>query len=72
MVTGDSGGNVRFWDATHGTLITGFRQHHADVLAVAASQDGNTLLASGADPQVSIFKRVQGQTLPFDCKAHDD
>ena len=58
MVSGDSGGNVQIWDAVHGTLITGFRQHQADVLALAASPEGDTLFASGADPQVAIFRRV--------------
>ena len=57
MVSGDSSGNVQLWDASHGTLLTGFRQHCADVLALAASPDGTTLFACGADPQVAIFRR---------------
>ena len=58
MVSGDSGGNVQVWDASHGTLITGFRQHKADVLALAASPEGDTLFASGADPQIAVFRRI--------------
>lgn len=58
IVSGDSGGNVQIWDAGHGTLITGFRQHKADVLALAASPGGDTLFASGADPQIAIFRRI--------------
>jgi U3 small nucleolar RNA-associated protein 4 len=58
MVTGDSGGNVQFWEAAFGTLITGFKRHGADVLAVAASPDGGSVFASGADPQVAIFRLV--------------
>jgi len=60
MVTGDSGGNVQFWEAAHGTLVTGFRRHEADVLAVAASPDGGSVFACGADPQVAIFRIVPG------------
>ena len=60
MVSGDSGGNVQFWDPAHGTLISSFRQHQADVLTIAASPAGDILFASGADPQVSVFKRIPG------------
>lgn len=62
MVSGDSGGNVQFWDPAHGTLISGFRQHQADVLTIAASSEGDTLFACGADPQVAIYKRVSNSS----------
>ena len=69
MVSGDSGGNVQIWDASHGTLITGFRQHKADVLALAASPEGDTLFASGADPQVAVFRRISaGRGEPFQLR----
>lgn len=65
MVSGDSGGNVQFWDASHGTLITGFRQHQADVLTLAASPEADTIFACGADPQVAIYRRTSNTGTPF-------
>ena len=46
--SGDSGGNVQFWDGRFGTLLAGFSQHQADVLQLAASADGNMVFAAGA------------------------
>ena len=53
MVSGDSSGGVQLWDGQHGTRLQAFTQHRADVLAVAASPDGNILFATGIDVQVS-------------------
>ena len=58
MVTGDGGGNVQFWDAAHGALITSLKPHTADVLAVAAAPDGSRVFASGADSQIAIFQKI--------------
>ncbi len=52
MVSGDSAGSVQLWDSQHGTLLQAFSQHKADVMAVAASTDGNTIFATGIDVQV--------------------
>ena len=48
--SGDSGGNVQFWDGHFGTLLAGFSQHQADVLQLAASPDGHTVFAAGKQP----------------------
>ena len=53
MVSGDSTGTLQFWDGQHGTLLQAFSQHKADILAVAASKDGNIVFATGIDVQVS-------------------
>jgi U3 small nucleolar RNA-associated protein 4 len=58
LVSGDSGGGVAFWDARFGTLLARFQQHAADVLQLAASPDGDTVFAAGADPRVAVFQRV--------------
>jgi U3 small nucleolar RNA-associated protein 4 len=50
VVSGDSGGNVQFWDGRFGTLLASFRQHQADVLALAASPDGEFVFAAGGWP----------------------
>lgn len=52
LVSGDSLGNVQFWDAQHGTLLQGFARHRGPVLALAALPDGHTIFASGVDNQV--------------------
>ena len=46
--SGDSSGNVQFWDGRFGTLLARFTQHRADVLQLAASPDGDVVFASGA------------------------
>lgn len=60
MVTGDSGGNVQFWDAQLGTRTAAFKVHAADVLAMAASSAGDAVFAAGVDPQLALYKRVPG------------
>ncbi|KAL4423732.1 hypothetical protein ABPG75_001033 [Micractinium tetrahymenae] len=58
VVSGDSSGNVQFWDGKFGTLLARFSQHQADVLQLAASTDGNMVFAAGVDPQVALFHRL--------------
>lgn len=58
MVSGDSTGSVQLWDSQHGTLLQAFTQHKADVMAVAASTDGNTIFATGIDVQVACFRKL--------------
>ena len=60
MVTGDSNGNVQFWDAQLGTRTAAFKVHAADVLALAASPVGDAVFAAGVDPQLALYKRVPG------------
>lgn len=60
IVSGDSVGNVCFWDGRFGTLISKFDRHAADVLALAASPDGTMVFAAGVDPQIGVFKKLQG------------
>lgn len=57
MVSGDASGRVQLWDGQHGTGLQAFSQHKADVLAVAASPDGNTIFATGIDVQVGNLPR---------------
>lgn len=58
IVTGDGVGNVQFWSAAHGALISGYRLHTAAVLALAADPDGSRVFASGVDSQVALFQRI--------------
>ena len=61
VVSGDSLGNVQFWDAQHGTLLQGFARHRGPVLALAALPDGRTVFASGVDNQVGFQHCCIGQ-----------
>ena len=58
IVSGSSEGDVTFWDGKFGTKLYTFKQHAADVLAVASSPDGRFVYASGIDSQVAQFERV--------------
>ncbi|KAH7616913.1 putative WD repeat-containing protein PCN [Nannochloris sp. 'desiccata'] len=60
IVAGDSCGNVSFYDGQFGTLLGRFTQHHADVLQLAASPDGNTVFAAGVDPKIAVFQKING------------
>ncbi|KAK9820486.1 hypothetical protein WJX72_010807 [[Myrmecia] bisecta] len=73
MVSGDSLGKLQFWDAQFGTLLYAFQQHKADILALAASPEGDLVFASGADVQVALFRRIKEKTgidrwVFIDCK----
>ncbi|GIM15061.1 hypothetical protein Vretimale_17826 [Volvox reticuliferus] len=60
VVSGDSDGAVQMWDSRFGTLLQRFTQHRADVLALAATEDGATVFAAGVDSQVAMFTLVSG------------
>lgn len=55
VVSADQEGAVQFWDGAFGTLLARHQQHAADVLALAASQDGGSVWASGVDPKVAAM-----------------
>lgn len=46
IVSGDSMGNVKFWDSAMGTQMQSFRGHKADVLCLAVGTVGLVLLVS--------------------------
>ena len=52
VVTGDSLGHVQFWDGELGTLLQNVATHEADVLCLAAADDGSVVFASGIDSKV--------------------
>jgi U3 small nucleolar RNA-associated protein 4 len=60
VVSGDSMGNVQFWDGNAGTLLQSFEhnQNNGDVLDVAISYDQNKVMASGVDSKVVCIERV--------------
>lgn len=58
IVSGDSMGNVKFWDAKMGTQTQSFRAHKADVLAMAVGSDGTSVFTSGVDQKTVEFRQV--------------
>ncbi|CAE7577544.1 utp4 [Symbiodinium natans] len=60
LASGDSLGLVQIWDTVACVLLHRFAQHQADVLALAASGDGRTLLSGGVDAKISEFGRQKG------------
>ncbi|KAL6065936.1 U3 small nucleolar RNA-associated protein [Balamuthia mandrillaris] len=58
IVTGDSLGKTQFWDGKTGTLIKGFRNHKADVLALATNQQEDMVFSSGIDNKMAQFQYV--------------
>ncbi|CAH0476280.1 unnamed protein product [Peronospora belbahrii] len=57
LVSGDSMGNLSFWNAPTGTLLQKFSHLTADILAICVSKNNNLLYASGVDNQVVEFWR---------------
>lgn len=56
IVSGDSSGEVRFWDARNYSLIQRIQGHHADVLDLAVSGDGQTVVSGGADQRTTLYR----------------
>ena len=54
IVSGDSMGNIQFWDGNTGTLLQSIEhnKNDADVLDLAVSLDQNKIMASGIDSRV--------------------
>ncbi|PGH28083.1 hypothetical protein AJ80_00340 [Polytolypa hystricis UAMH7299] len=61
IVSGDSAGEIRFWDAKNYSLIQRLQGHQADVLDIAVSADGETVISGGADQRTAIYKMKGGK-----------
>ncbi|KAM0748661.1 WD40 repeat-like protein [Meredithblackwellia eburnea MCA 4105] len=58
VVSGDSMGNVKFWDGKMGTQTQSFRAHKADVLCLTVGSTGTSLFTSGVDQKTTEFRLV--------------
>jgi U3 small nucleolar RNA-associated protein 4 len=58
LISGDSMGNVQFWDGNAGTLLQSFQHNpnNADVLDLVVNLDQNKVMASGVDSRVVCFQ----------------
>ncbi|KAL2823698.1 WD40-repeat-containing domain protein [Aspergillus cavernicola] len=61
IVSGDSAGEVRFWDAKTYSLIQRLQGHLADTLDIALSADGETVVSGGADQRTVVYKKKAGE-----------
>lgn len=61
LVSGDSTGELRLWDAKNYSLIQRLRGHQADVLDVAVSIDGESLISGGADRKTVLYRLKPGK-----------
>lgn len=59
IISGDSLGNLMFWDAERGAMRQSFRAHGADILAIAASRDGDMVFSAGVDRKLCAFRCVK-------------
>ncbi|KAG8922794.1 U3 small nucleolar RNA-associated protein [Tulasnella sp. 418] len=77
IVSGDSMGMVKFWDASTATQFHSFRAHGADVLTLAVSPNGTSIYSAGVDQKVTEFtlsgstSRRWVQTYSRRLHAHD-
>jgi U3 small nucleolar RNA-associated protein 4 len=61
LVSGDSTGEIRFWDPKNYSLVQRIRGHQADVLDVAVSIDGETVVSGGADRRTVLYRLKPGK-----------
>jgi U3 small nucleolar RNA-associated protein 4 len=61
IVSGDSAGEIRFWDAKNYSLTQRIQSHLADVLDVAVSADGDTVISGGADQRTVVYRKKEGE-----------
>ena len=54
-------GIVKFWDADIRECVMTFNQHHAEVLALAVSRDGETMCSGSRDRSIRVYVRGDEQ-----------
>ncbi|KAG8704348.1 U3 small nucleolar RNA-associated protein, partial [Ceratobasidium sp. 394] len=64
IVSGDSLGAVKFWDAATATQIHSFPAHDADVLCMAVSPSGTALYTAGVDQRTTEFVCIPDPSTP--------
>ncbi|KAK2749883.1 U3 small nucleolar RNA-associated protein [Myotisia sp. PD_48] len=56
IVSGDSAGEIRFWDGKNYSLVQRLQGHQADVLDIAISGDGESVMSGGADQRTVVYR----------------
>lgn len=58
VVSGDSTGTMRFWDGKNYALLQRLKSHTADILDIATSADGETVISGGMDRRTVLYRRM--------------
>ncbi|KAK7205499.1 WD40-repeat-containing domain protein [Myxozyma melibiosi] len=61
IVSGDSTGAVKFWDATHFSLLQSFQVHDADVLCLAGNESSDSVFSAGVDRKIVRYSIVDSK-----------
>lgn len=64
IVSGDSTGGVKFWDAKYFTLLQSFKVHDADVLCLALDSNQEKLFSAGVDRKIHEFSHFRNNGKP--------
>jgi U3 small nucleolar RNA-associated protein 4 len=62
IVSGDSTGQVCIWDGKTYTQAQRLQSHKQDVLSLATSDDGHTIVSGGMDRKTVLYRQTTGST----------
>lgn len=60
IVSGDSAGEIRLWDGKNYAMFQRLNSHQADILDIAVSADGKSIVSGGADQRTAIYRLKDG------------
>ena len=55
IVSGDSTGQLKIWDANNYSLVQSIQAHKADVMDIAISADGKQIISGGSDQRTAAY-----------------
>ncbi|KAI1384289.1 WD40 repeat-like protein [Hypoxylon trugodes] len=62
IVSGDSTGQICIWDGKTYTQAQRLQTHNQDVLSLATSADGSTIVSGGMDRRTVLYRKMSGAT----------
>jgi len=60
LVSGDSNGEVSFWDGRNYSLLQRITGHETDCLDLVTNSDGKTVLSGSLDGRVAVYRQATG------------
>ena len=58
IVSGDSTGEVKFWDGKTKTLLQRIQSHRSDILDLVANADGTIIFSGGMDRRTTMYRQT--------------